>query len=67
MTLNYYTLYEAMCDEASVSGELKGYAGEFHQALQTFLTGDGDMERLHKLRLQVTVAMGVLTAYTDCF
>ena len=67
MALNYYTLYEAMCDETGISGELKGYAGEFHQVLQTFLTGDGDMERLHELRLQVTAAMEVLTAYTDCF
>ena len=73
MALNYYTLYETMCEEdhvsenASVSEEMRGYAGEFHQVLQSFLAGKGEIDRLYDLRVKVTGAMEVLTAYTDCF
>lgn len=67
MALNYYTFYETMCEEQAVPADLEEYAGEFHQVLNAFLDGEGALSMLHDLRLKVTLAMEVLTAYTDCF
>ncbi len=67
MALNYYTFYETMCEDDSVSEDIKSYAGEFHQVLKLFMDGKGEIGRLSDLRAKVTGAMEVLTAYTDCF
>lgn len=64
--LNYYALYETMCEETGISNQVQSYVKTIHQLTKQMLDGTFELESLVKLRNQVIGTMEVLTAYTDC-
>lgn len=65
--LNYYTIYESVYDQSSVSEKVTGILEEFHHILGEFLEGKGERSSLENLRERLIHDMNILTAYTDCF
>lgn len=65
--LNYYTMYESVNDQHSISQKVSGILEEFHQILGAFLDGTGEIPPLDSLRNRLIHDMNILTAYTDCF
>lgn len=67
LALNYYSLYEMMCEDCGFQENFKTCVGELHLLIQDFLCGTFQIERLETLRNRVIASMEVITAYTDCF
>lgn len=65
--LNYYTLYEMMCEEDSLPEKIRGISREFNRILGEFLEGGQETSQADALRNRITEDMEVATAYTDCF
>lgn len=65
--LNYYTMYESVYDQHSVSQKVLDILQEFNRILGEFLDGRGEIPPLETLRDRLIHDMNLLTAYTDCF
>lgn len=67
LALNYYTLYEALTEEPSLPGRGGQFLLTLNELIGSFFDGGDILERLDRLREEVTHEVEILTAYTDCF
>ncbi|MFR4439321.1 MAG: hypothetical protein ACLT46_05565 [Hungatella sp.] len=65
--LNYYTLYETMCEETGIPAQARTCVETLNKLTEQMLEGSFELEELKRLREQVIGIMEVLTAYSDCF
>lgn len=67
LALNYYTYYETMTEDSSITEQMKDYTNQFNLILKQFLTGKDVEEELETLRNRVIHQVEILMAYSDCF
>lgn len=74
MTMDYFTLYEILCDGEQSDDRIKEYTDEFNQILRENLFKNKEederirvIEKIEVLRDKVFNAVNLLTAYTDIF